>query len=334
MSNRLILSGLLCSTLLLCPPGFAQTPPDYQALVEQAHQMFKGSDGGKVADYIPALASYSPKNYAIAIATVDGKIYSTGDTGKVFPMESLSKVFTMALVMQQHGPKAVLEKLGANATGLPFNSGLAVELTQGAPENPLVNAGAMATVSMVQAKDKTDRWNAILNNMNAWANTTLSVNETVFRSEMASNQHNQALVKLLDAYGSFYGDTQDAVEIYTRECSININVEQLARMGAVLANQGKSPYNGRQLLNAQYVPQVLAEMAIAGLYDGSGKWLYQVGVPAKSGVGGGMVAVIPGKYAIAVYSPPLDSAGNSVRAQQAIAFITKATGAGLFEVEK
>ncbi|SUG56752.1 glutaminase [Salmonella enterica subsp. diarizonae] len=249
---------------------------------------------------------------------------------KAFPMESLGKVFTLALAMEQHGPQVVLDKLGANATGLPFNSGLAVELTKGAPENPLVNAGAMSTVSLIEAKDKTDRWNKILDNLNAWADALLTVNEPVFQSEMETNQHNQALAMLMNSYNSFYGNTQEAVEIYTRQCSVDITVEQLAKMGAVLANKGKSPFNGKQLLNESYVPQILAEMAIAGLYDGSGKWLYTVGMPAKSGVGGGMVAVVPGQYAIAVYSPPLDEAGNSVRAQQTIAYIAHATQANLF----
>ncbi|GAL44838.1 glutaminase [Citrobacter werkmanii NBRC 105721] len=308
----------------------AQTTPDYAKIINQAHQKYKSNNDGKVADYIPALATYSPKNFAITIATVDGKIYQVGDVNKPFPMESLSKVFTLALAMEQHGPQVVLEKLGANATGMPFNSGLAVELTKGAPENPLVNAGAMSTVSLIEAKDKTDRWNKILDNLNVWADATLTVNEPVFKSEMETNQHNQALAKLMESYNSFYGNTDDAVEIYTRQCSVDITVEQLAKMGAVLANKGKSPFNGKQLLNEKYVPQVLAEMAIAGLYDGSGKWLYTVGIPAKSGVGGGMVAVVPGEYAIAVYSPPLDEAGNSVRAQKTIEYVAEATEANVF----
>ncbi|EHM6377015.1 glutaminase A [Salmonella enterica] len=329
--NKTILGVSLFSfSVLFSATTFAQTTPDYAALIEQAHQKFKSNHDGKVADYIPALATYSPKNFAITIATVDGKIYQVGDVNKPFPMESLSKVFTMALAMEQHGPQVVLDKLGANATGMPFNSGLAVELTKGAPENPLVNAGAMSTVSLIEAKDKTDRWNKILNNLNVWADATLTVNEPVFKSEMETNQHNQALAKLMKSYNSFYGNTEEAVEIYTRQCSVDITVEQLAKMGAVLANKGKSPFNGRQLLNEKYVPQVLAEMAIAGLYDGSGKWLYTVGIPAKSGVGGGMVAVVPGEYAIAVYSPPLDEAGNSVRAQKTIEYVADATKANVF----
>ncbi|MDM2924622.1 glutaminase A [Citrobacter sp. Cpa228] len=330
MTKTLLGVSLFSFSVLFSATSFAQTAPDYARLIEQAHQKYKSNNDGKVADYIPALATYSPNNFAITIATVDGKIYQVGDVNKPFPMESLSKVFTMALAMEQHGPQVVLDKLGANATGLPFNSGLAVELTKGAPENPLVNAGAMSTVSLIEAKDKTDRWNKILDNLNVWADASLTVNEPVFKSEMETNQHNQALAKLMESYNSFYGNTDDAVEIYTRQCSVDITVEQLAKMGAVLANKGKSPFNGKQLLNEKYVPQVLAEMAISGLYDGSGKWLYTVGIPAKSGVGGGMVAVVPGKYAIAVYSPPLDEAGNSVRAQQTIEYVAEATKANVF----
>nr|WP_287856219.1 glutaminase A [Klebsiella sp.] len=330
MNVKFLSTCILTATLLFSATTLAQNTPDYANIIEQAHQKYKSNHDGKVADYIPALATYSPDNFAITLATVDGKIYQVGDVKKAFPMESLSKVFTLALAMEQRGPQEVLDKLGANATGLPFNSGLAVELTKGAPENPLVNAGAMSTVSLIEAQDKTDRWNKILNNLNAWADASLTVNEPVFKSEMETNQHNQALAMLMNSYNSFYGDTQEAVEIYTRQCSVDITVEQLAKMGAVLANKGQSPFNGKQLLNENYVPQVLAEMAIAGLYDGSGKWLYTVGIPAKSGVGGGMVAVVPGQYAIAVYSPPLDEAGNSVRAQQTIEYVAHATQANLF----
>ncbi|VUS22136.1 glutaminase A [Klebsiella huaxiensis] len=330
MNVKFLSTCILTASLLFSATTLAQNTPDYANIIEQAHQKYKSNHDGKVADYIPALATYSPDNFAITLATVDGKIYQVGDVKKAFPMESLSKVFTLALAMEQRGPQEVLDKLGANATGLPFNSGLAVELTKGAPENPLVNAGAMSTVSLIEAQDKTDRWNKILNNLNAWADASLTVNEPVFKSEMETNQHNQALAMLMNSYNSFYGDTLEAVEIYTRQCSVDITVEQLAKMGAVLANKGQSPFNGKQLLNESYVPQVLAEMAIAGLYDGSGKWLYTVGIPAKSGVGGGMVAVVPGQYAIAVYSPPLDEAGNSVRAQQTIEYVAHATQANLF----
>jgi len=328
MFNNILKSVLV--SLVLFSMTVSANAVDYDALIKQAHQQYKTSNEGKVADYIPALAAYSPDNFAIAIVTADGKIYAAGDSDKTFPLESLSKVFTLALVMEQHGSDEVLAKLGANATGLPFNSALAVELNPGSPQNPLVNAGAISAVSLVKAENKTERWHRILTNLNAYADASLTVNEPVFASEMATNQHNQALAQLMLSYNVFYGDPREAVEIYTRECSVDVNVIQLAKMGAVLANGGKSPFNGKQLLNAKYVPHVLAEMAIAGLYDASGKWLYTTGVPAKSGVGGGMVAVVPGKFAIAVYSPLLDKAGNSVRGQKVIRHIADATQASLF----
>ncbi|HHZ8351642.1 TPA: glutaminase A [Morganella morganii] len=303
----------------------------YDTIVEQAYQKFKTEKAGDVADYIPALAKYSPDNYAVVIATVDGKIYSAGDKDALFPLESLSKVFTLALVMNQQGSEVVLEKLGANATGLPFNSGLAIELRPDRPQNPLVNAGAISAVSLIKAKNPDDRWQQIMENMEAFADTKLTVNDEVYRSESETNQHNQALARLMQSYGMLYGNPDEAVDLYTRQCSVDATTVDLAKMGAVLANQGKSPYNGKQLLSAENTGKVLAEMAVAGLYDGSGTWLYQVGIPAKSGVGGGILAVVPGKYAVAVYSPPLDKAGNSVRAQAAIGYIAQETGADLYK---
>ncbi|MEM8036833.1 glutaminase A, partial [Morganella morganii] len=254
-----------------------------------------------------------------------------GDKDKLFPLESLSKVFTLAMVMDQQGSEVVLEKLGANATGLPFNSGLAIELRPDRPQNPLVNAGAISAVSLIKAKNPDDRWQQIMENMEAYADTKLTVNDEVYRSESETNQHNQALARLMQSYGMLYGNPDEAVDLYTRQCSVDATTVDLAKMGAVLANHGKSPYNGKQLLSAENTGKVLAEMAIAGLYDGSGTWLYQVGIPAKSGVGGGILAVVPGKYAVAVYSPPLDKAGNSVRAQAAIRYIAQETGADLYQ---
>lgn len=334
MKTKLIGICVMSFTLLTGAPAQADTTPDYAQLVEQAHAKYKNLNDGKVANYIPALASYDPKNFAIVLATVDGKIYQAGDVNKVFPIQSISKVFTMGLVMQQSGPETVLEKLGANATGLPFNSGVGLEASKGTLENPMVNIGAMSAVSLVRADNNADRWTKIKSNLDAFANANLAVNEEVFKSEMDTNQHNKALAHLAKSFNRFYSDIDGAVEIYTRQCSVDANTLQLARMGAVLANNGKSPFNGQQLISQQYMPYVLAEMAIAGLYDGSGKWLYQVGIPAKSGVGGGILAVVPGKYSVAVYSPPLDEAGNSVRAQAAIKYIADATQANIFVTPK
>lgn len=308
--------------------------PDYQSLVDQAYSKFKSDNNGKVASYIPALAKYSPSLYAITLITVDGKVYSAGDVNAKFPLESLSKVFALSLALQQHGADNVLTKLGSDATGLPFNSVTAVEQQPNRTGNALVNAGAMATVSLIDAKNSDAKWALILNNLNNFSNSKLTLNQEVYKSEMATNQHNQAIAQLLQSYEHFYGDVDEAVDLYTRECSVDASTLELARMGAVLANNGKSPFTNQQLLNTDLVPNILSEMATAGMYDSSGSWMYSVGVPAKSGVSGGIVAVVPGKYAIAAYSPQLDVYGNSIRAQDAIKYIAHATNANVFAQSK
>lgn len=326
-------SCLILSLALGLSSVYAATP-DYQSLVNQAYSKFKSDNSGNVASYIPALAKYSPSLYAITLITVDGKIYSAGDVNAKFPLESLAKVFALSLALQQSGADNVLAKLGSDATGLPFNSVTAVEQQPNRTGNALVNAGAMATVSLIDAKNSDAKWALILNNLNNFSDSKLTLNQEVYKSEMATNQHNQAIAQLLQSYDHFYGDVNEAVDLYTRECSVDASTLELARMGAVLANNGKSPFTNQQLLNSDLVPNVLSEMATAGMYDSSGSWMYSVGIPAKSGVGGGIVAVVPGKYAIAAYSPPLDVHGNSVRAQDAIKYIANATNANIFAQAK
>lgn len=321
--------ALVCA-VIATQSALADRTPDYQSIVNQAYTKYKADNSGKVASYIPALAKYSPNLYGIVLITADGKVYSAGDTDAKFPLESLSKVFALSLALQQHGSDEVLKKLGSEATGLPFNSVTAVEQQPNRTGNALVNAGAMATVSYIDAKNTDDKWTLILNNLNDYANDKLTLNDEVYKSEMATNQHNQAIAKLLQSYDTFYGDVDEEVDLYTRECSVDASTVDLARMGAVIANHGKSPFNNKQLLKTDLVPNLLAEMTTAGLYDGSGTWLYNVGLPAKSGVGGGILAIAPGKYAIAVYSPPLDNHGNSVRAQEAIKYIANQTKANIF----
>jgi glutaminase len=306
----------------------ADTP--YQTVLDKAYQLYKPDNQGQDANYIPALAAYNPSLFGIVIVTVDGKVYQVGDVNNLFPIESISKIFTLALVLQQSGEQAILDKLDANATGMPFNSVLAVELQPGHIGNPFVNAGAMASVSLVKGKSTSDKWNNIIGMMNAFAGRDLEVNQQVYQSESATNQHNQAIAKLLQSYSRFYSNPAEAVDLYTKQCSINVSAYDLAVMGSVLANHGKSPLTGKQIIQADYVPKILAVMATAGLYDDSGNWLYRVGIPAKSGVGGGIVAVVPGKFAIAAYSPRLDVEGNSVRDQEAIAYIAKQLNANIF----
>ena len=316
--------------LLNCSISAIYAAPNYQALVNDAYYKYKIETSGKNADYIPALAKYDPNLYGIALVTVDGKIYTAGDSNAKFPLESLSKVFALSIALQQYGSEVVLNKLGSNATGMPFNSVTAVEQQPNRTGNALVNAGAMATISLIKAKNANEKWQLIIDNLNNYADSKLTVNQEVYLSEAKTNQHNRAIARLLQSYGRFYSDPIGAVDIYTRECSVDASVVELAKMGAVIANNGISPFNKKQLLAPNLVPNLLAEMTIAGMYNNSGEWLYTVGLPAKSGVAGGVLAVAPGKFAIAAYSPPLDNSGNSVRAQLAIKYIANQAQANIF----
>jgi glutaminase len=247
-------------------------------------------------------------------------------------IQSISKVFTAALVMDEQGPDALMNNMGVDATGQVFNSIVAIEQYKGAEMNPLVNPGAIAATSMVSGDSREQIWNKILSAYSDFAGRKLSVNEEVFKSEAETNQRNQAIGKLMYAYGRIKDNPDQATDIYTEQCSVNVNARDLAIMAATLANGGKNPVTGKQVMRSEYVPELLAVMATAGLYDDSGKWLYATGLPAKSGVGGGIIAVSPGRFGIAVISPPLDAAGNSVRAQKAIADISNALGGNPYAV--
>lgn len=299
-------------------------------LVDDAHARFASVTDGKNADYIPYLASVPTHLFGIAMVTAAGTVIEAGDTNYAFAIESIAKVFTLALVMSESGPDIVKQKLGANATGLPFNSVIALELHHGNPLSPLVNAGAMATVSLVKASNASERWQKISANINGFANAELPLNDDVFKSESDTNQHNRGIAYLLQSANYMYSDPMEASDIYTRECSIAVTPRNLAIMAGTLANDGVNPVSGKRLLDKAYVPKILAEMAVEGLYDTSGAWQYDVGLPAKSGVGGGIMAVSPGNWAIAAFSPPLDGAGNSVRAQQAIAWIADQLKANIY----
>src|SRR5215831_18411169 len=291
----------------------------YQAALDQAYGKFKDLQEGKNADYIPALAEVDPKIFGVALGTTDGKGYSMGDIDSKVSIQSISKVFTMALVMQEQGPDAIANNMGVDATGQVFNSIVAVEQYKGSEMNAMVNPGAITATSMVSGSSRDEIWNKILAFHSDCAGRQLAVNQPVFKSEAETNQRNQAIAMLMYAYGHIKAEPLQACDIYTEQCAVNVNAKDLAEMAATLANGGKNPVTGKQCMKAENVPEVLAVMATAGLYDDSGKWLYRTGLPGKSGVGGGIIAISPGKFGIAVISPPLDAAGNSVKAQKAIA---------------
>ena len=282
--------------------------------------------------YIPALAKVDPNLFGIALVTTDGKVYTGGDTTTEVSIQSISKVFTMAQVIQEQGLESIEKRIGVDATGARFNSIIAVEgvktvVGTGAPEmNPLVNPGAISATSMVTGTTGDEVWKKIIGIYSDAAGRPLRVLNDVYESESATNQRNQAIGALMFAYGYIKNNWQQAVDLYTRQCSVGVNAKDLAMMAATLAAGGRNPVTGKRILDESKVPGVLAVMATAGLYDDSGKWLYHTGLPAKSGVGGGLIAVSPGKFGIAVVSPPLDDAGNSVRAQRAITQISNALG--------
>src|SRR5512133_1598189 len=308
----------------------AQAPAGPQQDIDAAYAKFKTLTEGKNADYIPALAKVDPNLFGIALVTADGKVYSAGDITTEVSIQSISKVFTAAQVLQEQGLESIEKRIGVDATGARFNSIIAVEAVKtvvgtGAPEmNPLVNAGAISATSMVTGATSDDVWRKIIGIHNDFAGRLLTVVQDVYKSESDTNQRNQAIGALMLAYGYIKNNWQQAVDLYTRQCSIGVNAKDLAMMAATLANGGKNPVTGKQAMDTAKVPGLLAVMATAGLYDDSGKWLYHTGLPAKSGVGGGIIAVSPGKFGIAVVSPPLDDAGNSVRAQRAITDISNA----------
>ena len=305
---------------------------DVQQAVDTAYGQFRALDEGRNADYIPALAAADPHLFGIVAVTQDGRLHTAGEVETEVSIQSISKVFTMAQVIEEQGLESIEQRIGVDATGARFNSIMVVEAIRaiigpGAPEiNPLVNPGAIATTSMVLGASADEVWNRILGFHSAAAGRRLSVLQDVYTSESDTNQRNQAIGALMFAYGYIRTNWQQAVDLYTRQCSIGVNARDLAVMAAMLAFGGTNPVTGRQVIDARNVPGVLAVMATAGLYDDSGKWLYRTGLPAKSGVSGGIIAVAPGKFGIAVVSPPLDSAGNSVRAQRAIAAISNALG--------
>lgn len=308
----------------------ATSDADLQRAIEEAHAEFKDVDEGANANYIPILDTVPSDLFGIVIVTRDGDVFSVGDVDYRFSIQSVSKPFTAALIMAQQGPEAVRDKIGVEPTGLPFNSKIAIELYPDRSVNPMVNAGAIAAVSLVEADSEEARWNLVHDNLEGFAGGELPVLEEVYTSEYETAWSNRAIANLLFNYERLYADPEETLRVYIRQCSVGINARDLAIMGATLANGGVNPISGRRMLPAEHVPELLAIMAAAGFYDESGEWMFSAGLPSKTGVGGGVVAVVPGEFAIAAFSPRLNEAGNSVRAMRAIRRIAGQLGVGLF----
>lgn len=306
------------------------TPDELQNDVNVAFAKFKGDKSGTNADYIPYLANVQSNLFAVVIVTTNGQIYSIGDINYAFSIQSCSKVFTLCQIMQESGEKAVLDKIGVEPTGMPFNSVVALSLHDDKAVNPLVNAGAMAAVSMVKASNAEERWNKILAYESKFAGEPLKLIDAVYKSESESNFRNRGIAWILYNSTNLFCDPPEAVDVYTKQCSIGVTAKQLGIMGATLANHGVNPITKERCIDAKYVPRVLAVMTMCGFYDESGEWAYRAGLPAKTGVGGGIVAVVPNKMAIVAFSPPLNEAGNSVRASEAINYIVEQLDLNIF----
>ncbi|MFT3900663.1 MAG: glutaminase A [Gordonia sp. (in: high G+C Gram-positive bacteria)] len=299
-------------------------------LLRVAHERYRNLDDGAVADYIPALAKVDPKLFGISACSLDGETSDVGDATVPFGIESTSKAFVYALVTNALGHDAVKDKIGVNNTGMPFNSVMAIELHEGSPRNPMVNAGAIATTALMPGASPDEQWTAILAGLSAFAGRQLVMDDDIYESEMRTNQRNLALARLLQSYGRLDNDPQEMVDIYTRQCSLRVTAHDLAVMGATLAGGGVNPVTREKVVSPQVCRDTLAVIATSGMYERSGEWLFEIGIPAKSGVGGGIVAITPGKGAVGTFSPPLDEAGNSVRGQYAIAYLSRAAGLNVF----
>jgi len=305
-------------------------PGHIQAVLEAAHAACRDLDEGTVADYIPALASAPPDAFGACIAGAAGGLFEVGDTTTEFSIQSVSKPFVYALVCHAIGADAAREKLGVNSTGLPFNSVMAIELGPDRTMNPMVNAGAIATTSLVPGQTGLEKWQYVLEGLSKFAGRDLTMDRGVYASEAANNLRNQGIAHLLESYDRLYFDPDVATDVYTMQCSVLVNARDLAVMGATLADGGVNPQTGIRVLDEDLCRRILAVLATAGLYERSGEWLYETGLPGKSGVSGGIVTIAPGKGGLGTWSPPLDGAGNSVRGQAITRRLSEDLGLNLF----
>ena len=300
------------------------------ALVDEAYARYKSNREGENSQVYPALARVPSDLFGICVVGTTGHIYAVGDTEYEFSIMSVSKPFLFALVCQEIGAEQARERLGANATGMPFNSLAAVERGPDGRTNPMVNAGAIATTSLVPGNILDAKWRFIHDGLSRFAGRKLALNEEVYASASETNYRNQGIARLLQSFGRIYFDPAQATDLYTKQCSLNVSAKDLAVMGATLADGGVNPLTKERVVEPAVCHYALAVMTTAGLYETSGDWLYDIGLPGKSGIGGGIVTVSPGKGGLGTFAPPLDSAGNSVKGQLVAKFLSQRLGMDLF----
>ncbi|MBO1750516.1 glutaminase A [Actinotalea sp. BY-33] len=314
------------------PVSTGRLPEDatVDRLVHAVHEEHRSVGEGEIPAGIPAIEEADPDLFGIAVVGTAGRVFCVGDAEHAFSIQSVSKPFTFALVCQALGHEEARERLGVNNTGQPFDSVMAVELNDHRTMNPMVNAGAIATTSHLPGSTAEDKWQHLHEGLSAFAGRDLEVDEAVYEAEVRSNQRNRGIAHLLEAYDHLGFEPDAAVDLYTRQCALLVTAVDLAVMGATLANGGVNPRTGDRVIDPAHCQHVLAVLATSGLYERSGDWLYEVGLPGKSGVSGGIVTASPGKAGLATYSPPLDPAGNSVRGRLATTELAESLGLNLF----
>lgn len=283
-----------------------------QQFLNDLYAKYKPLQEGAVADYIPELAKVDPDLFAISIVTVDGHVIEVGDLKQLFTIQSASKPFVHGLTLEDCGRDFVLSRVGVEPTGDSFNA-IILDESSGRPYNPMVNAGAIATAGLVKGRDPTDKLNRVMDMFRRYAGRELYVDMSVYTSERTTGHRNRAIAHLMLNFGMVDQNLDEMLDLYFKQCSVMVNCHDIAVMAATLANNGRNPITGEQALDSEYIKDVLSVMYTCGMYDYSGEWAYRVGLPAKSGVGGGIVAVVPKLLGIGVFSPRLDARGNSVR---------------------
>jgi len=310
--------------------GRLPSPDQIQKLVRDAHARFKSHDEGENSQVYPALARVPRDLFGICVVDTGGNVYSVGETEHEFSIMSVSKPFIFALICQQIGHEEARAKLGANATGFAFNSVAGIERMPDGRTNPMVNAGAIATTSLVPGKTLAEKWNFIHDGLSRFAGRKLPMNEEVLQSASETNFRNRSIAQFLLSVNRVYCEPMEAVDLYTRQCSLNVSARDLAIMGATLADGGVNPVTKERVVDPGVCHYALAVMATAGLYETSGDWLFDIGLPGKSGIGGGIVTVSPGKGGLGTFAPPLDKAGNSVKGQLVAKYLSQRLGMDLF----
>ena len=313
--------------------GRLPSPEQVRRSVDEAYERYQTAPGGEVSRVYPALAGVPAGLFGICAVGTSGSVYTAGDAGHGFAVMSVAKPFVFALICQALGPEEARRRVGVNATGLAFNSLAAVERGRDGRTNPMVNAGAIATTSLAPGATAEARWAFLLDGLSRFAGRPLALDEEVYASASATNHRNRDIAGLLADHGRLWCDPAEAVDRYTRQSSLRVSATELAVMGATLADGGVNPLTREQVVDAAVCHFTLAVMTTAGLYETSGDWLYDVGVPGKSGISGGIVVVAPGKGALATFAPPLDGFGNSVKGQLAARFLSRRLGLSLFVSE-